>query len=249
MTSKEHKLLTSDLAESFDDRLDDEVFVARVMDACSSSTVDVGAAGGARPPARRAARLGFALGASLLAAAAAVLLLGPASEPERSAGHWTARGPGSAETRAVIVQAFVGRAAADRGPPLLEGAIIGPGDGILIRYSNATAHERFLMVFALDEARQVHWLHPAYLREGETPTSLSLPAHAEDRLLDEIAEPEQPAPGALGVYALVTERALNVAQVESRLARAARPSGASAAVYELFPEAEVEEWRCTWRAR
>jgi len=64
-----------------------------------------------------------------------------------------------------------------------------------------------------------------------------------ERVLSEVAEPENPAPGALRVYALLSRAPLAVKSVESRLEAGAAP------VAELFPEAEVEEWRCTWRAR
>jgi hypothetical protein len=99
------------------------------------------------------------------------------------------------------------------------------------------------MVFALDQRGDVHWLHPAYLNENENPSSLELAPHTDWRALDEVAEPESPAPGPLRVYALLTPAPLNVKDVEARLARKAQPVSA------LFPGLEVEEWRCTWHAR
>jgi hypothetical protein len=127
-------------------------------------------------------------------------------------------------------------------PALLEGAELGPGDGILVRYSTPSDRPAFLMVFALDELGDVHWIHPAYLHESDSPTSLELERGATLRVLDEVAEPENPAPGPLRVYALLSDAPLRVKEVEAKLATSRSP------VHESFPEVEVEEWRCTWRA-
>jgi len=183
-----------------------------------------------------------------LVAAVAVLALcvGRARRVEPStlatSGELAARGAGALR-KAATVQAFVGRAVAGKAAALLEGAELSPGDGIVVRYSNPTPRDAYLMVFALDSKRDVHWLHPAYLDESSNPSSLRLAQQVEGRTLDEVAEPEHPAPGALRVFALLTEAPLAVKAVEARLAAAQAPVG------ELFPQAEVEEWSCTWRDR
>jgi hypothetical protein len=167
----------------------------------------------------------------------------PTSETYPAAGgKLTARGS-EPLGQGATVQAFVGRAAAGGAAALLEGAELGPGDGILVRYSNPGASELFLMVFALDAQRDVHWLHPAYLDDKTNPASLPLQPHMMGRALDEVAEPENPAAGELRVYALLSARPLHVKDVEAKLAHSRAP------VYDLFPDAEVEEWRCSWRAR
>lgn len=210
--------------------MDSEVFVTRVMAECD-----------AKAPA---ARLPIAwLGAATLFAAAAALALvyNHRSIPEPQAGVVAARGVTPTRVSATV-QAFVGRAELGQAAALLEGAELGPGDGILVRYSNPGENRAFLMVFALDAAREVHWLHPAYLDAKSDPSSLELRPGVAEQTLDEVAEPESPAPGALEVYALLSEAPLTVKAVEARIA--ARPGP----VHELFPDAEVEEWRCTWRA-
>jgi hypothetical protein len=157
-------------------------------------------------------------------------------------GTVAARGNGNAGLSATV-QAFVAHAGPGAPLPLLEGAELRPGDGILVRYSNPTARDVYLMVFALDERGSVHWLHPAYLDEATNPLSLRLAAGTTERVLPEVAEPEAPARGALRVYALLSATPLDVKRVEARLADGARP------VTELFSETEVEEWRCSWQAR
>lgn len=214
--------------------LSDEDFVARVMSAC---VVDA-----APPAASSRRRLGWpALGAC---AAAAALALGVSHDWSASQPAVTvvARGAGH-DGLAATVQAFVGKPASDNALPLLEGATLAAGDGIVVRYSNPDAQRAFLMVLALDARGTVHWLHPAYVDEHTNPQSLELPAHVSEQVLPEVAEPENPEPGALRVIALLSRTPYDVKSVERRLERK------RADVPSLFPEAEVEEWRCTWRAR
>ena len=220
--------------------LSDDEFVAKVMAACATAPVT-------RPSRKPALRTVWMYGA--LAAAAACVAIGvtawPPKQPyevPRSGETIAASGQGDAGL-AATVQAFVGHAAPGSAPPLLEGALLHPGDGILVRYSNPTEHETYLMVFALDGQRSVHWLHPAYLDESSNPTSLRLAPRVTEHVLSEIAEPENPAPGVLHVYALLSATALDVKSVEHRL------GSSSAPVAELFPRAEVEEWSCTWSDR
>lgn len=219
--------------------LGDEDFVARVMSACGEQPR-------ALPAPRRRLAL-FAGAASALAAAAVAALLatrpGPGGgELGALGGSVAARGAGL-RAHVVTVQAFVGRNQPGSAPALLEGAELGPGDGILVRYSNPTEESAYLMVFALDERGDVHWLHPAYLHESESPLSVELPRGVTLRVLDEVAEPENPAPGPLRVYALLSDAPLRVKDVESKLA------GSRTQIHQLFSQIEVEEWSCTWRAR
>jgi hypothetical protein len=214
-------------------------FMARVLSACSAEP-------SAKP--RRKRRLGaWAYGAAALVAAAATAVIVLRTAPEDAGlaalgGHVTARGAGL-QTQAATVQAFVARTRPGVAPALLEGAELGPGDGILVRYSNPTERSAYLMVFALDQRGDVHWIHPAYLNEHDSPSSLRLEPRATLRVLDEVAEPENPAPGPLRVYALLSDAPLRVKDVEAKLSAQQSP------VHELFPQTEVEEWRCTWRAR
>lgn len=225
-------------------------FVARVMASCTTGVAPA-------PEPTRPRRLIWRFGSVLAVAAMFVLgvvsmrklrLTGTDSPapsvalPAVTPSGVTARG-GASDASPTTVQAFVGHAAPGAALPLLDGATLRPGDGILIRYSNPSARRVYLMVFALDEQRTVHWLHPAYLDESSNPTSLELAREVTDRVLPEVAEPENPAPGALRVYALLSATPLDVKGVESRLDAATRP------IPELFPQVEVEEWRCAWLAK
>jgi hypothetical protein len=216
----------------------DEDFVASVMAACEEE--------GREPRPERARRLVWAYAAALSAAASVAIAVSwwppqkPLDEAEAS-GTVTARGHIDEGLRATV-QAFVGHAPPGAAPPLLEGATLRPGDGILVRYSNPSSKPVFLMVFALDRHDQVHWIHPAYLNEGQNPRSLELGVQVTHRVLSEVAEPEDAAPGALRVYALLSGEPLDVKSVERQL----KAAPAASPVPALFPQAEVEEWRCTW---
>jgi hypothetical protein len=209
----------------------EDEFVARVMAACEAAPVKAAP----RAASRRAV---WAAGAVL--AAAACVALGVTAWPSQAPKPEVIAARGSEPGLSATVQAFVGHARAGSAPPLLEGATLRPGDGILVRYSNPTERDVYLMVFALDARHAVHWIHPAYLSEDTNPSSLRLARGVTERVLPEVAEPEAPAPGALRVYALLSAAPLDVKGVEQRLA------GARQAVPALFPEAETEEWSCTW---
>jgi hypothetical protein len=211
----------------------DDDFVARVMSSCRSE------------PKRAVSRLRLrtwapvgALSAAALVALSMSLRAPTEGGPAPVAPTIVARG-GTGEHLQATVQAFVGSAPPGRALPLLEGATLRPGEGIVVRYSNPAAEPAYLMVFAVDERGNVHWLHPAYLDESTNPESLPLSTSTTERLLPEVAEPEDAAAGLLRVYALISRSALDVKSVERKL-------GEGRGVVELFPEAEIEEWRCTW---
>jgi hypothetical protein len=219
----------------------DDDFVARVMAACTAEPVrEVLPA----PKRRSSRRTAWTYGALAAAACVAIgVAVWPPNRPNEVATVETiaARGNPDAGLTATV-QAFVGHATPGAAPALLEGATLHPGDGILVRYSNPSARDVYLMVFAVDEQRNVHWIHPAYLDEKSNPTSLKLDQRVTDRVLPEVAEPENPALGQLQVYAVLSALPLDVKSVEGKVAISARP------VSELFPQAEVEEWKCTWSA-
>jgi hypothetical protein len=221
-------------------RMSEDEFVSRVLTECANEPDRV------VEPAQALTRT-WPYGVALAAAACVGLAIAawPVARPPEAApgeGQVAARGNGNTGLSATV-QAFVGHAAPGAPPPLLEGAELRPGDGILVRYSNPTAHDVYLAVFAVDQRGSVHWIHPAYLDAATNPLSLRLAAGTTERVLPEIAEPEGAAPGALRVYALLSATPLDVKRVEARLGDKTR------SVAELFSEAEVEEWRCSWQAR
>jgi hypothetical protein len=122
----------------------------------------------------------------------------------------------------------------------VEQAELHPGDRIAVRYWNGSASPFYLAVFAVDTQNTVHWVFPAYLDASQNPSSVPLTRSVEGRVFDEVVEPEKPADGAFKIVALVTSTPLTVHDVETRVSGNHRP------LSELFPQARVQEWNCTW---
>jgi hypothetical protein len=180
----------------------------------------------------------------LLAAAAALLLVFLPRRDQDLSEQLQARGG------KVTSSAAIGAASADvylaRGKTLqrLGDAALRSGDRLALRTVNQTASARFFMAFAIDAAGDVHWLFPAYNDAGENPEALELNAHQVARVLPETVELVDPAEGKLRVVSMLSERRLNVKEVEGRLR-----SLPAAPLDRVFPESTLREWTCMWRAR
>ena len=125
----------------------------------------------------------------------------------------------------------------------VEHAELHPGDGLVVRYWNSSDEPVYLAVFAIDANSAVHWVYPAYLDAAQNPASIRLERAVEGKIMGEAVEPEKPAEGPLRIVALLTSEPLSVRQVEAQLARRL------GRLTEIFPNARVHEWSCTWNAR
>lgn len=207
----------------------DADFVANVMAKCDVSKA-------VTSPARpRQRRLMYALAAIL---AGCVLWL---SKPlvHSNLDVITARGSSSHALEPVTADVLLLRGNA-LSP--IERAQLHPGDGIAVRYWNASNQPFYLAVFALDAQKTVHWVYPAYLDASQNPKSILLERSVEGRILGEVVEPDRPANGALNVVALVTTEPLSVRDIEAKVSHDPRK------ISEVFPRARVQEWSCTWNA-
>ncbi len=185
---------------------------------------------------RRSVR--WAVGLAAAAVLAASWLFVPRLAQQQ--GTFTARGANHQAADATFVEVLRVRA---NGLEPIRGATLRPGDGIGVRFSNAGKMPRYLMVFALDSQREIHWIYPAYLDPASNPRAVPLANQRTVQLLDEAVEPEAPAPGALRVVTLVLSEPMTVKDVEGRIV------GESPDVKRLFPAAQVSEWGCTWTAK
>jgi hypothetical protein len=192
----------------------------------------------ASPPRlpRERSRLAFALTAVGALAAAAAVAVSP-----RLGGDFgvvTARGrahDGGAHSLHRDVGVTV-RRGGDRLQPLADGESVSGDTTYAVSYRNlGPGASAFLMVFAVDSARAVHWIEPAYLVAGDDPSSSPLEHAAEDRLLPAAVALDDPAPGELHVVTLLTPRPLRVSQIEGLRAGEIGPAPLRA----RFPEAEV----------
>jgi len=196
----------------------DDDAVARILQRIEAESSDPAPAAPAAPARhRRALARGAALSGALAVAAAAVLLLRRPVDP----GEFTARGgrPESSGAPHALhreVGVTVRRGGGERLPPLADGDSVTGETTYAVSYRNlGPSGSAFLMVFAVDSARVVHWIHPAYLEAASDPTSVPLDHAADDELLPAAMALEGPAPGDLSVVTLVTVRPLEVSQIEA----------------------------------
>ena len=185
---------------------------------------------------RRSVR--WVVGLAAAAALAASWLFVPRLAQQQ--GSFVARGAKHQAADATFVEVLRVRA---NGLEPIRGATLRPGDGIGVRFSNAGLTLRYLMVFALDSQREIHWIYPAYLDPASNPRAVTLASQRTVQLLDEAVEPEAPAPGALRIVTMVLSEPMTVKDVENRI------QGESPDIKRLFPAAQVNEWGCTWAAK
>jgi hypothetical protein len=129
-----------------------------------------------------------------------------------------------------------------RGPghlePLAKDAVVDQGTAYAVGYRNlGPGGGTYLMVFAQDADRAVHWIAPAWLDPASDPASVQL-AHSEQEALPlEAMVLDRPAGGALHVFTLTTPAPLHVSDVEAF----ARTPLDAAGLRALWPGAVVDE--------
>jgi hypothetical protein len=97
---------------------------------------------------------------------------------------------------------------------------IAASDGLLFSYSNPGATYSYLMVFAVDRHRRVHWYYPAHQNAAENPEAVPID---RQRLGVELREAiRQPLPpGRVELHALFLARPASVREIEAQIARRA----------------------------
>lgn len=190
--------------------------------------------------APRGARLLAWCGA--LAAAAAALLLftklpghasgGAVNEP----GEFAARGGPTAPSlsRDVGVQLYGLQQAL---VALRAGSRVTPKTPLTAGLRNVASERAYLLLFAVDAKRAVHWIAPEYTSPGSDPEAYPIAPGSAERLLPNTAVFDDLALGELRVVALISPTALHVSEIE---ALPASELGA-AALRKRFPGAELRE--------
>jgi hypothetical protein len=103
---------------------------------------------------------------------------------------------------------------------------------------NLASEPAYLLLFAVDAKRAVHWIAPEYTSAGSNPEAFPIaPARAE-RLLPSSAVFDDLALGGLRVVALISKTPLHVSDIE------ALPPGelSAEALRKRFSGAEVREF-------
>jgi hypothetical protein len=230
------KLLLRDLEAPPTLAVSEDEFVARVMADCAATETRRSTASTTRTRRLLPWATGF------LAAAAAVTLAFLPARHEDAGEQVRARGgKAGAPVQVPVASADVYLA---RGATLqrLGDATLSTGDRLAVRVMNKTPEKHYFMAFVIDAAGDVHWLFPAYDDAAKNPEAPELPAQQEARVLPETVELVAPAEGKLRVVSMLTDRRMNVKEVEARLL-----SLPSAPLARVFPESNLREWTCTWR--
>ena len=168
----------------------------------------------------------FLVGGMAFAAAAAVLLLVVRARP--SEDEFTARGAKSTPVAVAI------HALGSELTRLEPGAQVTPQTAYVASYRN-TGGAAFVMVFAIDSARELHWLYPAFTDAATDPASVEVAATLAARLFEETVILDAPARGAMQLVVLVSSQPLRVSVLE-RLPRDQRTLDA---IRARWPAAEL----------
>jgi hypothetical protein len=160
-----------------------------------------------------------------------------ASQVGPTAAKWQARGGDSQTTvgRDVGVQLYAIQAGALH--PLAPGAMIDPTTPLTAAFRNLGRVPVFLLLFAVDADRVVHWISPPYLREKDNPGSTPLVTTASEKVLEATVVLQDTPSGPLRLIAVITPTAAHVSDVEAL-------EGSDLSTADLtrrFPSAEVRE--------
>ena len=197
----------------------------------------------ARPPRRAWPPL-----AAFATAAVAALALVIVRPWRLDDGTFTARGGGPALAPGHVTAEAIAREAGTalftltgshgRAVPLAAGARVAPATAYVAGYRNLSrAVPLYALVFAVDAARDVHWLYPAYTRADDDPAAIALPPTDTTRLLAETVVLDGVPPGPLHVIAIIGADRLRVSAIEPlRGDQLAAP-----ALQRRFPSAAITE--------
>jgi hypothetical protein len=99
--------------------------------------------------------------------------------------------------------------------PLVSGSTIDGTTPLTAGFRNVGDAPAFLLLFAVDSRRIVHWISPSYTRPGEDPASTILTVSVGERILESTAVFDDVGAGALRVVAVITPAPAHVSDVES----------------------------------
>lgn len=100
---------------------------------------------------------------------------------------------------------------------------------------NVAGEPAYLLLFAVDAERAVHWLAPEYTSAGSNPEAFPIAPAGTERLLPSSVVFDDLARGSLRVLALISKTPLHVSDIE---ALSPRELGAEA-LRKRFPHAQV----------
>jgi len=195
-----------------------------------------------RAPAQRRRSVWFGMAAAFAACAAlAIGVFSPTGDHE--AAEFAARGGSttSGARRDVALSLFESRG--DRLLPVSSGITL-PSDAVFA-LSYATKSARSVhrgVVIAVDAAREVHWLYPAFTDPSHVPEPFELSPGRAETAMPSVVRLQSPAAGPLVVIALLDPAEPTIVQrIEASRPEDRTPSGLSA----LVRAGDVRTWQVT----
>jgi hypothetical protein len=177
-----------------------------------------------RSNSRRAATLGVVVAAAAAAVVLPVVLAKRAptpGQPEFRAK--SAAATPDARSRWIALNVF---RLSGNGPPEPLRDVLHVDDGLLFSYSNlGPTPFSHLMVFGVDEQRRVYWYYPAFLDPRDNPIGITIEKGASRVALNEVVAHHYRA-GRLTIFAVFSDRAFSVSNVERAVERGATESAA-----------------------
>jgi hypothetical protein len=99
--------------------------------------------------------------------------------------------------------------------PLRPGETLSGAEPLTASFRNLGASPAYLLLFAVDARRDVHWISPPYTRPDEDPVATTLPVSLSERVLDTTAVLENVSPGPLRIVAVISPVPVHVSDIES----------------------------------
>jgi hypothetical protein len=206
----------------------------------------LGFPGGRPPPRRRAA---FLTMAGAVAMGGVVLAVtgwpgaGRSTDDQSARAELVARGAGPPVVPGSDPLLMVYRVSPGR-PSRRVGSAIARGEELAFSYQNPSGYQR-LMIFGVDERRNVYWYYPSWTEPAANPVAVPIAATSAWRELPEAIR--QPfGTGTLRLLAIFANQPLSVRQIE-QLVASPIPSADCQAVISQLPGAACTERAVTVR--
>jgi len=125
--------------------------------------------------------------------------------------------------------------------PLRNGITLTREPKLAFRTTNATQNPLYLLAFGIDSQGEIHWFFPAFNDPKTNPKAIALPARTQNRMLQELVQPEGCSQGLMRIVTVISPARRSVDQIETLL----KGLSASANLTDIFAHDNVQEWHVT----
>lgn len=178
--------------------------------------------------------------AAAVAAAAAALVIvalsgGGQKVSRTEPGTFSPRGHSGTGDDLSRMVGFAFYSGADANAELGAGASISADSPLTATYRNLGERAVYALIFVVDSAGEIHWLYPAYTDPDSDPRSVELLPGQRAGQFGQTVVLDEPSPGPMRVFTVVSGAAHNVSSVENLAAGERTVDG----IQNRFPDAAV----------